>query len=107
MVELEHELVINYDGSFFKCPAFMAYPELRIGSLTEGVADYHKSHNLDLWKTGGCLACAYLPICFGGCRQLTLLGNGTINGVDCRREYYDTVLERVIRQDLGYQGSKR
>jgi len=107
MVELEHELVINYDGSFFKCPAFMAYPELRIGSLTEGVADYHKSHNLDLWKTEGCLACAYLPICFGGCRQLTLLGNGTINGVDCRREYYDTVLERVIRQDLGYQGSKR
>lgn len=107
MVELENELVINYDGSLYKCPAFMAYPELRIGSLSEGITDYRQSHNMDLWKTEECLACAYLPLCFGGCRQLTLLRNGAINEVDCRREYYDTVLERVIRQDLAYQGTKR
>lgn len=106
MVELEHELVINYEGSIYKCPAFMAYPELRIGSLTEGIADYRESHNMDLWKTEECLECAYLPICFGGCRQMTLLRNGTIDEVDCRREYYDTVLERVIRQDLEYQRTK-
>jgi uncharacterized protein len=107
MVELEHELVINVDGSFYKCPAFMAYPELRIGSLAEGISDYRESHNMDLWKTDECLECAYLPICFGGCRQLTLLRNGTIDEVDCRREYYNTVLERVIRQDLEYQRTKR
>ena len=106
MVELDQELVINYDGSFYKCPAFMAYPELRIGSLREGIADYRESHNMDIWKTEECLACAYLPICFGGCRQLTLLRNGKIDELDCRREYYDTVLERVIRQDLVYQRTK-
>lgn len=106
MVELEHDLVINYDGSYYKCPAFMAYPQLRIGSLAEGIADYRQSHNLDLWKTEECLGCAYLPICFGGCRQLTLLRNGEINEVDCRREYYDTVLEKVIRQDLAHQRTK-
>jgi len=107
MVELENELVINYDGSFYKCPAFMAYPELRIGSLVEGIGDYRESHNLDLWKSDGCLECAYLPLCFGGCRQMTLLHNGTIDDVDCRRDYYDTVLEKVIRQDLTYQGTKQ
>lgn len=103
MVELEHDLVIGHDGSYYKCPAFMAYPDLRIGSLSEGMADYRASHNMDLWKNEECLECAYLPICFGGCRQLTLLRNGTIDDVDCRREYYDTVLERIVRQDLEYQ----
>ncbi len=106
MVELENELVINHDGSLYKCPAFMACPELRIGSLAEGIADFSASHNLDLWKKDECLECPYLPICFGGCRQLTLLRNGKIDEADCRREYYDTVLERMIRQDLEYQGTK-
>ncbi|MDD2735056.1 MAG: geopeptide radical SAM maturase [Desulfuromonadaceae bacterium] len=107
MVELENDLVITCDGSYYKCPAFISRPELRIGSLAEGLRDYHGSHNMDLWKTEECLECAYLPICFGGCRQLTLLRSGEMNEVDCRREYYDTVLERVVRQDLDYQRTKR
>lgn len=107
MVELENELVINYEGSLYKCPAFMAYPELRVGSLAEGIGDYRESHNMDLWKTDQCLECAYLPLCFGGCRMVTLLHNGTIDEVDCRRKYYDTVLEDVVRQDLAYQGKKQ
>jgi uncharacterized protein len=106
MVELDHEVVITLDGSYFKCPAFMGYPELRIGSLSEGILDYRQSHSRDLWKTAECLECAYLPICFGGCRQMTLLRTGEMNEVDCRRVYYDTVLERVVRQDLEYQRTK-
>jgi uncharacterized protein len=106
MVELENDLVISHDGSFYKCPAFMAYEQLRIGSLTEGIRDYRESHRMDLWKREECLECPYLPICFGGCRQMTLLRNGAINGVDCRREYYDAVLERMVRQDLEYQRTK-
>lgn len=106
MVEMEHDLVIGIDGSFYKCPAFMAYHELRIGSLSEKIEEYRTSHNMDLWKTKECLECPYLPICFGGCRQLTLLRNGKIDEVDCRKEYYDTVLERIVRQDLDYQRTK-
>lgn len=105
MVELENDLVIGHDGSLYKCPAFMAYEQLRIGSLAEGIGDYRESHRMDLWKREECLECPYLPICFGGCRQMTLLRNGAINGVDCRREYYDAVLERMVRQDLEYQKS--
>ncbi|MFZ2950453.1 MAG: geopeptide radical SAM maturase, partial [Desulfuromonadaceae bacterium] len=73
MVELENDHVVNFEGSLYKCPAFIAYPELRIGTLSEGIGDYRESHNMDLWKTEECLACAYLPLCFGGCRQLTLM----------------------------------
>ncbi|HEY6837904.1 MAG TPA: geopeptide radical SAM maturase [Geobacteraceae bacterium] len=100
MVEFANDLVVNYDGTLYKCPAFMGWPELAIGTLADGVRDYSASHNLDVWKNDECLDCAYLPICFGGCRYMTLLRTGAMNEVDCRREFYDATLEQIIRQDL-------
>jgi uncharacterized protein len=105
IVEYDSNLVINYDGSFYKCPAFMSHDSLRIGSLQEGLKDYRASHNMDVWKKEECLECAYLPICFGGCRQMTLLRTDRIEEVDCRKEFYDLSLERVLRQDLEYRPS--
>jgi uncharacterized protein len=107
MVELESDLVINWDGALYKCPAFMGCDDLRIGVLGGGINDYRLSHNMDLWKNDECLDCAYLPLCFGGCRQMTLLRNGEINEVDCRKGFFDAALERIIRQDLKYQRGKK
>jgi uncharacterized protein len=103
IVEFENDLVINYDGTLFKCPAFIGWPELSVGTLDSGVRDYRASHNLDLWKNEACLECAYLPLCFGGCRLVSQLKNGAIDAVDCRREYYDRTLEQMILQDLRYR----
>jgi len=100
MIEFEHDLVVGYDGSLYKCPAFMGREELRVGTLAEGVGDYAASHNLDLWKNDECLACAYLPLCFGGCRFFRVLKTGAMAGVDCRRAYLDEALEHLVRQDL-------
>ncbi len=105
MVELTNHLVVNYDGSLYKCPAFMGWPELAVGTLADGVGDYSVSHNLNLWKNDECLECAYLPLCFGGCRFLPLLNHGAIDRVDCRREFYDTTLESFILQDFRYRPS--
>jgi len=107
MVEFDNDLVINYDGSLYKCPAFMAYDSLRIGTLADGIDEYRVTHKLDIWKRDECLSCAYLPLCFGGCRQMTLSRNGRIDEVDCRRKLYDTTLEQIIRQDLKYQPTKK
>jgi len=106
-VEYENDLVINYDGSYYKCPAFMSHDSLRVGSLKEGITDYRASHNLDIWKKDECLDCAYLPICFGGCRQMTLLRTDAIEEVDCRKEFYDSSLEETLRQDLKYRIKKK
>jgi uncharacterized protein len=54
-----------------------------------GVQDYGQTYNLDVWKTDECLDCAYLPLCFGGCRFLRRLRTGAIDGVDCRKAIYD------------------
>jgi len=102
VIEFENNLVVNFDGSLYKCPAFMGWPELSVGTLESGIKDYSVSHNLALWHNDECLNCAYLPLCFGGCRLNPLLRNGSINEVDCRREFYDVALEQFILQDLGH-----
>lgn len=100
MIELDNNMVINYDGSLYKCPGFMGWPEFRIGTLADGINDYSQSHNLDVWKNDECLDCAYLPLCFGGCRFMRKLRTGAIDGVDCRRDLLDATLETIVRQDL-------
>jgi len=100
MIEFRNDLVVGHDGSLYKCPVFMGQEELRVGSLAGGVEDYRVSHNLALWKNDECLECAYLPLCFGGCRFFRKLKSGAIDGVDCRRTILDASLERIVRQDL-------
>lgn len=98
--EKNNDLVVGYDGSFYKCPVFMGQEKLRVGSLSEGIGDYRESHNLDVWKSDECLECAYLPLCFDGCRFFRKLKTGTIDGVDYRRAMLDASLERIVRQDM-------
>jgi uncharacterized protein len=103
MIESRNDLVVNWDGSIYKCPAMLGWKDLRIGDLEGGIEDYTASHNMNVWKKEECLECAYLPLCFGGCRYLTLIKNGKIDDVECRRAYLDSSLEELVRQDLKYQ----
>ncbi len=103
MVELANTLVVNWDGTLYKCPPLMGWPELSIGTLAGGINDYRASHDLDMWKNDECLECAYLPLCFGGCRFFRKLKTGAVDGVDCRRGYLDEALERLVLQDLELQ----
>lgn len=105
MIELTNNLVVNYDGTLYKCPPLMGWPEFAVGTLSTGIKDYRESHRLDLWKNGECLDCAYLPLCFGGCRFFRKLKTGTIDGVDCKKAMLDASLEQIIRQDLKYRGT--
>ena len=66
MVENSDGFVVNFDGTMYKCPAFIGHDEYVIGDLTTGVRDYRETHKLDIWKNEECVGCAYLPFCFGG-----------------------------------------
>jgi uncharacterized protein len=104
MVELRDNLVVNYDGTLYKCPAFIGCEGLDAGHLASGIRDYRESHNVDVWKKDECLDCVYLPLCFGGCRFMRLLQKGAIDDVECRKAWYDATLEELILQDLHYAG---
>ena len=102
MIENEDFLVVNHDGTLYKCPAFIGCEGLDVGDLETGIKDFHESHNLDVWKKDECLDCAYLPLCFGGCRFLKLLQDGAIDDVECRKAYLDATLETFLLQDIKY-----
>lgn len=106
MIEFKDNLVAHYDGALYKCPAFIGLEGLDVGHLESGIRDFRDSHNMDVWKKDECLDCAYLPLCFGGCRFMTLLQKGTINDVECRKTWYDATLEELILQDLRYSLKK-
>lgn len=102
VIESPEDIVVNYDGTLYKCPGFVGWKGLEVGNLKTGIKDYRKSHNLDLWKKEECLECEYLPLCFGGCRYMKLLRDGNIDDIDCRKPYLDATLETFIKQDVKY-----
>lgn len=106
MIEFADNVVVNYDGLLYKCPAFMGSKDLCIGTLAEGVSDYAASHAVGNWQTEECLDCSYLPLCFGGCKFLSLLQGKRIEELDCRREFLDATLERIILMNMAQPAAK-
>jgi len=107
MVELKDNVVVNWDGSLYKCPTFIGWEGLSIGSLAEGIIDYTQSHVIGNWENENCLDCSYLPLCFGGCRFMNLLQKKEIGELDCRREFLDATLETHLLQDIAHPRKPR
>ena len=103
MIEFAADMVINWDGTIYKCPGFIGNIDFKVGDINTGIKDYKKSHNLDFWKKQECLDCAYLPLCFGGYRYMKFLKTGKINDVDCRKLYLDVTLEAFNKQEINYE----
>jgi len=101
-IEHRDHIVVNYDGTLYKCPGLVGRKKFCVGSVKSGILDHHKTHELGNWKNKECLACAYLPFCFGGCRYMKLLQDGNMNGVNCRKEYFDKTLAQFVAQDIKY-----
>jgi len=104
MMEQMDNLVINYDGSIYKCPGLIGRKDFCVGDLQTGLRDFQQSHNLGNYKNDECLDCCYLPLCFGGCRYMKFIRDGNVEGVDCRKDFFDATLEAFVLQDISYSG---
>jgi uncharacterized protein len=102
MMDLKNRIIVNYDGTLYKCSGLIGREEFKVGDVKTGIKDFSQSHNLGSWKNGECLDCAYLPLCFGGCRYMKFLRDGNMDGVDCKKPYLDATLEAAIKQDIKY-----
>jgi uncharacterized protein len=101
-VEFKDSLVVNYDGALYKCPGLIGREQFCVGDLEQGLIDYRDSHGLDAWKNEKCLECAYLPLCFGGCKYIKAMRDGTMQGIHCQKEYFDRTLCALVTQDIRY-----
>jgi uncharacterized protein len=102
VMELDDSFVVNYDGTLYKCPGMIGRKECCIGDITSSANDSRTSHGLDDWKNEDCLACSYLPLCFGGCKYSKIVRDGNMQGVNCRKKYFEETLEGLIAQDVRY-----
>ena len=102
MMEREHSYVMDHDGTLYKCPGLIGRPACAVGCVAHGVTPYGESHGLDDWKNDECLACAYLPLCFGGCKYLKVVRGDNMRGVQCQKDYFDRVLGPLVAQDIRY-----
>ncbi|HTR45689.1 MAG TPA: geopeptide radical SAM maturase, partial [Thermodesulfovibrionales bacterium] len=102
MMEFGNNILVDYEGSIYKCPGLIGRTNYKIGHIRTGINDYRLSHNLNNWKNEECLDCSYLPLCFGGCRYMKLVRDGDMNGVDCKKPYFDAALESLVRQDIRF-----
>lgn len=102
LVELNDSFVMNYDGSLYKCPGLIGRSRCCVGHVKTGILDYRASHGLDAWKNEQCLDCAYLPLCFGGCRYMQLVLSGDMGGINCQKEYFERTLAEFVSQDLEF-----
>ena len=102
MVEKTDSYVVNFDGGIYKCPGFIGHKGFEVGDVRTGVTEYTSSYNLGMWKNEACMACEYLPLCFGGCRYMSFIRDGNTGTVDCQKAYLDASLETLINQDIRY-----
>ncbi len=103
MIERADSYVVNFDGTLYKCPTFVGKTGFEVGDIGSGLANDISSYKPDIWKNEECAECEYLPLCFGGCRYMTLVRDRSIDEVDCKRAYLDASLETLIKQDLKYR----
>jgi uncharacterized protein len=101
-IEWKNQFIINYDGTLYKCPGLIGRKDYCVGDVKTGAGDYSLSHQLNNWKNEKCLSCCYLPLCFGGCRYLKLIKDGTMKGTDCKKAFFDRTLESCVQQDMRY-----
>jgi len=105
MIERHDHFVVNWNGELYKCPCLIGRKEFCIGTVRSGMRDCVKSHNLGNWKNEQCLSCAYLPLCFGGCRYIHLLRRDSMDGVECKKDFFDRVLPALVLQDIAPEGA--
>jgi len=98
MAEIDHSLAVDWDGALYKCPAFIGRPAFAAGDLCTGIRSA-APYTPGVWKNPDCLACPYLPQCFGGCRYMAHLRHGRTDWPDCMREWFDAVLPEMVKQD--------
>lgn len=106
MVDIKDSWVVHYDGTLYKCPAFIGKSEFAAGSLDSEIRDYSIIYRTGHWRNEQCAECEYLPLCFGGCRYMSYVKHSDPGVLDCRKDYLDACLGTLVKQDAKYMQKK-
>lgn len=105
MVDIDDACTVDHDGTIYKCVTLIGHQDLACGDIWQGMTqNWQERWHLDHWQDEAqCRDCAYLPLCFGGCRAMAFQRDGHMAQVDCQRLLFDATLEPMLQQDLRYR----
>lgn len=100
MLSTDVSCIIDPEGSVYKCPIMLGEPNYSVGNIFSRLPSnlYYEMLLQEPWED--CLeqACAYLPVCGGGCRALALVNIGNLKSTYCQKvDYFEDVYRVVLR----------
>ena len=95
-------LVISPTGEIYKCIGMPGRDQCLIGNVVDGFTDdqkgkLHQLISLRPWENEKCLACAWLPLCLGGCRFHSVVEAKDIRKPYCRSELFEIYETEMLR----------
>ncbi len=101
MVDLDDACTVNWDGTLTKCPALIGQERFAVGDVRQGFTrDVAATFGGPRWRAEArCRRCAYLPLCFGGCRYLQWQSEGTMAGAECLQGFLGATLGAMVQQE--------
>lgn len=105
MVDIDAAFTVDHDGAIYKCVTLIGHPEFACGDIWHGMNPGWQEKYCADHRQGEerCQECEYLPLCFGGCRYMAFQREGSMDGVDCQKEFLDATLKKMLMQDLKYR----
>ena len=104
--------LIDTTGEAYSCISSYGIEEFKIGKFNRDIQDVsifkrNKYTKLDRIKEH-CKNCCYIPLCWGGCAYVLKSGGKDIyKDVQCRRVYFDTIIEAFYNEITTKYGVKR
>ncbi len=95
-------IIVDTEGSLYKCSSMVGHEEFRIGTVEEGFNQkFQEFLSLRPWED--CPEdCPYLPICQGGCRLFSLFETGDLRKSFCRRDFFDRYFPEVVKLEYEF-----
>lgn len=93
-------VTIDQKGRLYRCNSLLGHEEFSIGDVTRNEFNETQKQfrDLDVWKM--CPAdCTYMPICSGGCRLMSFLGNQNFNVASCKKPYLNKMAAEFIKKE--------
>jgi uncharacterized protein len=105
-LHMAHYLAVDPHGYLYKCEVTMADRKMAVGHVADDAYRPRVEALEALDPVRECEGCSYLPVCAGGCRAVTLAGEGHL-GANCEHDYFETVGREILKRrylDEFYEG---
>ncbi|MCI5195475.1 MAG: SPASM domain-containing protein [Candidatus Electrothrix sp. AW5] len=112
MLTQPNSILIEPDGSIRSCISAFGMAKFHVGDVKSGLNKANDrvsvTTNFDTSDITKCIskACAFLPVCNGGCKYELAVRRKPIESMLCRQDYFDAVLPLYVRT-VHAQSSRR